>query len=84
MATRRTAEHAWSGLEKASRGGFTLTGGRAVMTTPGDYRPGRTYVLRYRAGQGPEKVVAGDRGRLRLPVTPTGSTSVRVTVRAAV
>ncbi|MGZ8738547.1 MAG: alpha/beta hydrolase [Nocardioides sp.] len=83
VATRRTAEHAWSGLEKASRGGFTLTGGRAVVTTPGDYRPGRAYVLRYRAGKGPERVVAGERGRLRLRVTPSGSDPVRVTVRAA-
>ena len=62
VATRRTAEHAWSGLEKASAGGFTLTGGRAVVTTPGDHRPGRAYVLRYRAGTGP---ATGGRGRAR-------------------
>ena len=83
VATRRTAEHAWSGLVKASRRGFRLTGGPAVVRTPGKYRPGRAYVLGYRAGEGPRRVVADQRGRLRVPVTPSGSGPVRVTVRAA-
>lgn len=82
VATIRTAAHAWSGLVKASRDGFTLTGGPAVVTTARKYRPGADYLVTYRDGSGPGLATAGDRGRLRLRVAPDGSEPVRVRVRA--
>lgn len=83
VATRRPAPHAWSGLARASTDGFTLTGGRAVVTTPADYRPGRTYRLRYAGGTGAKRVVADEDGRLRTDVRPEGGGAVEVRVRAA-
>lgn len=83
VATRREAPHAWSGLRNASAKRFTLSGGPAVVTTPGEYRPGHTYLLRYGLGDGPKRVVADERGRLRAVVRPGGGGPVTVSVRAA-
>lgn len=82
VANRREAAHAWSGLSRASERRFTLGGGRAVVTTPRNYRPGRTYSLTYGLGRGPESVVAGRDGRLRIVVRPGGGAPVTVSVRA--
>ena len=81
--TRRTAEHAWSGLARASRTGFTLSGGRASVRTPGDYRPGRRYRLSYAGGTGPSHVTADRRGRLLVGVRPGADGLARVEVTAA-
>lgn len=83
VAGRRDAPYAWSGLANASVKRFTLSGGPAVVTTPGEYRPGRTYLLRYALGTGPKRVVADERGRLRAAVRPAGGGPVTVSVRAA-
>ena len=69
--------------QRASVKGFTLTGGRALVRTPADYRPGRTYRLRYEGGSGATRVVAGEHGRLRTVVRPAGDGPVRVRIRAA-
>lgn len=84
VAVRRDAAYDWSGLRRASVAGFTLTGGRAVVRTPGDYRPGRTYWLRYEGGSGATSVVAGQHGRLRTVVRPDGDGPVKVRIRAGV
>jgi diacylglycerol O-acyltransferase / trehalose O-mycolyltransferase len=83
VATRRDPKHAWSGLVRASHERFTLAGGRAVVTTPGDYRPGRRYRVTYVGGTGPGLVVSDERGRLRIGVRPTGDGAVRVDLTRA-
>lgn len=87
VANRRTTEHAWSALRRASRRGFTLvTGNEAVVRTPRWFRPGATYTVRYDGGTGPESIRAGRSGRLKIRVSPTAdpladSGAVKVIVR---
>lgn len=70
VATRRTADHAFSELRAAGRRGFTLVGGEAVVRTPRVHRPGATYAVRYRGGSGPARVRADAAGRLTVHVRP--------------
>ena len=76
----RAEAHRFSGLVRASRDGFTLTGQRAAtVRTARFYRPGR--VLRVRVGTAPAKRLRTDsRGRLTVRV-PAKAGPVRVTVR---
>lgn len=81
VETRRPERWAWSSLSGASRSGFVLRGGPAVVGTPGVFRPGRTYRVGYRGASGPRRVTAGPHGRLRLRVAPAtdgGVATVRI------
>ncbi|NHC21566.1 esterase family protein [Nocardioides sp. IC4_145] len=77
VATRRTAEHAFTALRGADRGGFTLVGGAAVVRTPRVHRPRAAYAVRYRGGSGPARVRADAQGRVEVHVRPDRSRTAR-------
>ena len=78
VAADRSAGLAWSGLRDASRSGFVLDGGPALVRTPPADRPGHPDRGGYRPRPGPGLARADAEGRLRLAVRGSGPVSVTI------